>query len=218
MVCGFMHNYIEEGGLVMNTFNRVVVILLLLATIIVMTVVLVVPGPMIEVGQGWLQNLDANLAQIKAPILLIVGVILALLVDVICALLLWLEIRRQRPSAVRVQRVSGGEASLTVDSIARRLEYDIGQLDGVISIKPNIWGRRGGVEVELDLETSPEVDVPTKTEEVCQVAKAAVEDKMGLTLRKVRVNIKHTPYPVGLPVAAKQVPYPTEQPITSEDT
>lgn len=201
----------------MNTFNRVVVILLLLATIIVMTVVLVVPEPMIEVVQGWLQNLDSNLERVTQPLLLVVGVILALLVDVICAVLLWLEIRRQRPSAVRVQRVSGGEASLTVDSIARRLEYDVGQLDGVISIKPNILGRRGGVEVELDLETSPEVDVPTKTEEVCQVAKAAVEDKMGLTLRKVKVNIKHTPYPVGLPIAAKHVPYPPEQPMTSED-
>jgi len=170
--------------------------------------------------QRWLQNLDANLAPVSQRqqlLLLIVGVILALLVDVICAVLLWLEIRRRRPSAIRVQRVSGGEARLTVDSIARRLEYDVGQRGGVISIKPNILGRRGGVEVELDLETSPEVDVPTKTEEVCQVVKGAVEDKMGLTLRKVKVNIKHTPYPAGLQVAAKHVPYPTEQQMTSED-
>ncbi|MGA9349136.1 MAG: alkaline shock response membrane anchor protein AmaP [Anaerolineae bacterium] len=201
----------------MNTFNRVVVILFLLATIIVMTVVLVVPRSVIEALQRWLQSLDSNLELVTQPLLLVVGVILALLVDVICAVLLWLEIRRRRPSAIRVQRVSGGEARLTVDSIARRLEYDVGQLDGVISIKPNILGRRGGVEVELDLETSPEVDVPTKTEEVCQVVKGAVEDKMGLTLRKVKVNIKHTPYPAGLQVAAKHVPYPTEQQMTSED-
>ena len=72
--------------------------------------------------------------------------------------------------------------------------------------------------MELDLETSPEVDVPTKTEEVCQVTKEAVEDKMGLTLRKVKVNIKHTPYPTGLQVAAKHAPYPTEQQMASEDT
>lgn len=184
----------------MNTFNRVVVILLLLATIIVMTVVLAVPRPMIEVLQQWLQNLDMNLALVAEPLLLIVGVILALLVDVVCALLLWLEIRR-RPRAIRVQSISGGQAELTVDSVARRLEYNIGQLDGVISVKPNVWGRRGGVEVELDLETSPEVDVPAKTEEVCQVSKEAVEDKMGLRLRKVRVNIKHAPYPTGQQMA-----------------
>jgi hypothetical protein len=201
----------------MNTFNRVVVILLLLAIIIVMTVVLVVPQPMIELVQRWLQNLDASLAQVTQPLLLIVGVMLALLVDVVCATLLWLEIRRRRPRAIRVQRISGGQAELTVDSIARRLEYNIGQLDDVISVKPSVWGRRGGVEVELDLETSPEVDVPAKTEEVCQVAKEAVEDKMGLRLRKVRVNIKHAPYSLAPQIAPKPAPSPPEQQMVSED-
>ena len=99
----------------MNRFNRVVVILLLLAAIIVMTVVLVVPRPMIEVVQRWLQNLDTNLALVTQPLLLIVGVVLALLVDVVCAVLIWLEIRRRRPRAIRVQKISGGKAELTLD-------------------------------------------------------------------------------------------------------
>jgi len=200
----------------MNTFNRVVVILLLLATIIVMTVVLVVPGPMIEVLQRWLRNLDMNLALVAQPILLVVGVVLALLVDVVCALLLWLEIKRRRPRAIRVQSISGGRAELTVDSVARRLEHNIGQLDGVISVKPNVFGRRGGVEVELDLETSPEVDVPTKTEEVCQVTREAVEDKMGLRLRKVRVNIKYAHYPTEPPMVSEDISFPTESPMASD--
>jgi hypothetical protein len=42
------------------------------------------------------------------------------------------------------------------------------------------------------------------------VTKEAVEDKMGLTLRKVKVNIKHTPYPAGPQVAPRYVPYPKE--------
>jgi uncharacterized alkaline shock family protein YloU len=201
----------------MKTFNRVVVVLFLLATIIVMTVVLVVPRPSIEVLQEWLWNLDANLALISPPVLLVMGVGLALLVDVICVVLIWLEFRRRRPGALRVQSVTGGEAELSVDSVARRLERDIGQLEGVTFVKPNIWGRRGEVEVDLDLETSPEADVPTKTEEVCQVTREAIEDKMGLRLRKVRVNIKHAPYPTGLPTVSEQAPDVTEPPMASED-
>lgn len=201
----------------MNTFNRVVVILFLLATIIVMTVVLVVPKPMIEVVQRWLWNLDANLALVVQPLLLMIGVILALLVDVVCSVLIWLEIRRRRPGAIRVQRISGGIAELTVDSVARRVEHKVSQLDGVISVKPDIIGRRGGVEVELDLETSPDVDVPSKTEEICQVVKEAVEDKMGLKLRKVRANIKHTPFSVGSQIAPKSAPYLTPEPIIPEE-
>ncbi|MFQ6059604.1 MAG: hypothetical protein ACE5MB_12075, partial [Anaerolineae bacterium] len=190
---------------------------LLLATIIVMTVVLVVPRPMIEIVQEWLWNLDANLALVAQPILLIVGVILALLVDVVCAVLIWLEFRRRRPRAIRVRSITGGQAELTVDSVARRLERNIGQLEGVTSVKPNVWGKRGGVEVELDLETSPEVDVPTKTEEVCQVAREAVEDKMGLKLRKVRVNIKHAPYPTEPPMVSEEISHPAEPPMANED-
>jgi len=201
----------------MNTFNRVVVVLILLAIIIVMTVVLVVPRPMIEVVQGWLSNLDARLALVAQPLLLIIGVILALLVDVVCAVLIWLEIRRPKPKAVRVQKVSGGVAELTVDSIARRVEYSVSQLADIISIKPNVLGKRGGVEVELDLEMTPDVDIPSKTEEICQVVKEVVEDKMGLKLRKVRANIQHAPYAMVPQVAPEPAPPPPEEPAISTE-
>jgi uncharacterized alkaline shock family protein YloU len=198
----------------MNTFNRVVVVLLLLATIIVMTIVLVVPRPVIEALQQWLWNLDVNLALVSPPVLLVMGVALALLVDVVCVVLIWLEFRRPRPRAIRVQSITGGQAELSVDSVARRLERDIGQLEGVTFVKPNVWGRRGGVEIEFDLETGPEVDVPTKTEEVCQVTREAVEDRMGLKLRKVRVHVKHTPYPTEPPIVSEDISLPTESPVT----
>lgn len=201
----------------MNTFNRVVVILLLLATIIVVTTVLVVPRPTIEVLRQWLWNLDANLALVDRLTLLVVGVVLALLVDVVCAVLIWLEIRRRRPRAIMVQSITGGQAELTVDSIARRLEHNISQLEGVTFVKPDVWGKRGGVEVELDLETSPEIDVPTKTEEVCQVTREAVEDKMGLKLRRVRVNIKYADYSTEPPAVPEHIPDLTEPPMVSED-
>ena len=201
----------------MKTFNRVVVVLLLLATILVMTIVLVVPRPAIDALQEWLWNLDANLALVTPLTLLVVGVALALLVDVVCAVLIWLELRRRRPRAIRVRSISGGQAELSVDSVARRLERNISQLEGVTSIQPNVWGRRGGVEVELDLETSPEIDVPTKTEEVYQVTREAVEDKMGLKLRKVMVNIKHADYSTEPPTVPEHTPDLTEPPVISED-
>ncbi len=211
----------------MNTFNRAVVVLFLLATIIVMTIVLVVPRPAIELLQQWLWNLDANLSLVDPLILLVVGVALALLVDVVCAVLIWLEFRRRRPKAIRVQSVSGGQAELAVESVARRLERSISRLDGVAFIQPNVWGKRGGVEVELNLETSPDVDVPTKTEEVCQVTKEAIEDKMGLKLRRIRVNIKHAPHPtepprasdasdVESPIVSEDISFPIEPPMASD--
>jgi len=37
--------------------------------------------------------------------------------------------------------------------------------------------------------------VPMKTEEVMQVTKDVVEGRMGLKLGKVKITIKHAPYP-----------------------
>ena len=49
-------------------------------------------------------------------------------------------------------------------------------------------------ELELDLQTAPEVDVPMKTEEVVAVAREVIESQMGLQLSKIQVNIEHVPY------------------------
>jgi hypothetical protein len=65
----------------------------------------------------------------------------------------------------------------------------------VVKVQPRITGRARAVDVDLLLETSPEIDVPMKTEEVLHVTKEVVEDQIGLKLGKVNVKIKHAPYP-----------------------
>ena len=51
------------------------------------------------------------------------------------------------------------------------------------------------MDIDLMLETSPDVDVPMKTEEVIEVTREVVGERMGLKLGKVAVKIKHAPYP-----------------------
>lgn len=175
----------------MNTFNRIVVILLLLATIVVSAIVMAVPQPVIVVLRQQLEFAEILLTPATHLAIIFVGAFLIL----VCLLLLWLELWRPERKTVRVPQVSGGEAEVSVDSIAQRLRHNVDQLAGVVEVKPTVISRGKGVEVTLDLETSPEVDVPAKTEEVCQVARQVVEERMGMKLHKIRVNIKHAPYP-----------------------
>jgi hypothetical protein len=91
--------------------------------------------------------------------------------------------------------VAGGEAHIAVESVAQRLAYNIDQLPDVVKVSPRITSRSKGVDVDLLLETSPDIDVPMKTEEVLQVTREVIEDQMGLKLGKVQVKIKHAPYP-----------------------
>jgi len=188
----------------MNALNRLLAICLILLLMVLCSVVLIVPRWVIQGLQQVLTDLDTFLDAFNPAFLLVAGVVLAVIVDLAGIVLLWLEVRRPRPKAIRVQKVSGGLAEVTVDSVARRLEYHIDQLADVIKVKPKITARGGGVDVELFLETSPDIDVPMKTEEVCQVAREVVEERMGLKLRKVIVNIKHADFP--------KAPAPSEMP------
>jgi len=183
-----------------NIFNRVIVVLSLLAIMIVSAIFFIVPLPVLQIINPFLQQLEANL---KANQLLQVagGLVLTLLIWIICAAILWLEVRRPRAKTIKVLKISGGEAELTVDSIANRLEYNIDQVADIIKVKPTISPGRKGVKVDLELETSPEIEVPMKTEEIQQLTKDIVETRMGLKLDSVRVLIRHAPYPQGAALA-----------------
>ena len=191
----------------MNVFNRLVMIVLLVVSMIVLPVVLVLvparPEIVTIIGQQSLSWLTAIGGQNQLRLIL-TGTLLAVLTFVFCGLLLWLELRRPRRKAVRVRKVSGDEAKVTTDSIARRLEYNIDQLAEVISVKPKITAKGKGVHVRLNVETGPEIDVPAKTEEISKVAREVIEEGMGLKLAgKLEINIKHAPYPKDWSVVEK---------------
>ena len=87
-----------------------------------------------------------------------------------------------------------------VDQFRRHLRRDYGaccidQLPDVVKVTPRITGRTRGVDIELLLETTPDIDVPMKTEEVLEVTREVVGERMGLKLGKVTVQIKHAPFP-----------------------
>lgn len=175
----------------MNVFNRVVVILLLLGIIVVLFIVMVAPLPTIKFLEQWLLFLEANLPMINWLIFAPAGIFSIIL----CILLLWLEIRRPGVRTIEVGEISGGTARVAIRSIASRLEHEITQLSGVVKATPKISGRGGSVMVKLDLETSPDIEVPAKTEEVCQVTKEVIEENLGLKLGEVTVSVRHAPYP-----------------------
>ena len=91
--------------------------------------------------------------------------------------------------------MAGGEASISVESISQRLAYNIDQLPDVVKVSPRITARARGVDIELVLETAPDVDVPMKTEEIILVVRDVVESSMGLKIGKLDVRIRHSEYP-----------------------
>ena len=178
----------------MNVFNRIVIVLLLLFSVpllLLLVGVVIFPVQAADV----LSALVSGLRNISTTtkLLIILASLLLLIVDIV---LLWFELRRPMTSrTVRIKQVTGGEAEMSTESIEGRLTYNIDQLPDVIRVTPTVSGRGKGVDVALDVETRPDIDVPAKTEEIMAVARQVVEDRMGLELTRIRVNIRHASFP-----------------------
>lgn len=178
----------------MNVFNRIVVVLLLLFSVpllLLLIGVVVFPvqaADILSALVGSIRNISTT-----TKLLVVLASLLVLIVDIA---LLWFELRRPATSrTVRIKQVTGGEAEMSTESIEGRLAYNIDQLTDVIRVTPRVTGRGKGVDVMLDVETRPDIDVPAKTEEVMALARQVVEDRMGLELTRIRVNLRHAPFP-----------------------
>jgi hypothetical protein len=180
----------------MNAMNRVLVVILLLIAIPLCTILLVLPLPVLGALEGQLVALVGFLGRLQPLARVLLGVLFALILDVIFMFLIVLEVRRPPSKSIRVEKTAGGEVLISVVSIADRLRYEIDQLPSILRSRPEVSGRRGGVVVELDVETATGVHVPEMAARIVETARQVVEEKMGLRLaRPPKVTLRAVPYP-----------------------
>lgn len=183
----------------MTFFNRMVTVLLIVLLWIVVVLLAAVP----ELALGWArQGLEAieqgfqrSASSEPAWLFTVVRAGAMLFVTLLALLLLRWQLGRKRIPVVKVRAASGGEAAVTAESIARRLAWHVDQLADVITVDPQVRTRGSAVDVQLDLQTSPDVDIPMKTDEVIVLTREVIQTQMGLQVNKVKVNIAHAPYP-----------------------
>lgn len=180
----------------MNTFNRIVAIVLWALLMALIGVTAVSPVPVINwLREGlsqavlWLvEQKDTNpsnflIGQIAA------GVIALILFGFLIGLEIWSGQRR----GVRIRTVQGGSAELDTASISRRLSWELDQLAEVISVVPIVKAKGGAVDIRLEIEAAPDVDVPMKTEEVVDVTRELIEQDMGLKVGRLDVHMRYAP-------------------------
>ena len=200
----------------MNSVNRVLIVILLLVAMVLCSVLLVAPVRVLTAVAQQSAALVQFLNGMRVFARVGLGILFAVVLDIIILLILIAEVRRPTAKAIRVKKTAGGEVQVSVNSIADRLKYEVDQLSGVLRTKPQVMAKRGGVAVELDVETAAEIDVPEKAERIVETARQVVEEKMGLKLaRPPKVNLRAVPYPStpGRPrVSAQPTPKPAPEP------
>jgi hypothetical protein len=174
----------------MNTFNRILVVVGLLAALVACSTVLIVPTAVDGLVRQ-LAVLSQRLGTLRPLVRVGLGVLFALTLDIVLVLLLVLELRRPQPRAIRVERVAGGEVTISVSSIVDRLRYELDLLPGILRVKPKVRARRGGVVVTLDVQAAAPLDVPQNAEHLVETARAVIEERLGLRLaRPPRVELR----------------------------
>jgi hypothetical protein len=200
----------------MNTFNRVVLVILLLAAMILCSFAFVVPVPSLRLLAQQAGGVADFFARVRPIVRLPLGILLALIVDLVGILLIVLEVRRPAPRSISVEQATGGEVTLSIASIADQVRAEVNQLPEVLQAKPKVSAKRKGVVVEVDAKIAAEAELPGKAERIVETVRRVVEEKMGLKLaRAPKVNIEAVRQAPGArvtetPVAPPEAPEPGE--------
>lgn len=221
----------------MNVFNRVVMCILILVSLAAAVFLFATHVYGLEIIGNYVGTLRTALYD--SPMTFYGFLIATGLWAVLMIILFILEVRRPRRKFVRIRTKSGGKAQLGIESVAQSLEYRIDELAGVRKVHPRIISHGRDVEVVVDLDTSPSVNVPVLTDQVVDLCHSIVEEQLGVKIRgKVVVNVRHEPYPRGTmpptgplgeaaiattptltqprsrPAAARTAPAPAPEPVT----
>jgi hypothetical protein len=184
----------------MNVFNRIVVVVLLLALLAGIIYLALQPAQAVQYTQTGVSSVGTlfdNAARTSRWLFAGGRILLGLVSVVLICWLLWKELKPRRPKTVKIHTEGNSNATITTESVSKRLAWHIDQLADVISVTPEVTAFGRSVNVMVNLETRPEIDVPMKTDEVVGVVKEVVTERMGLQLGKVQVRIKHAPYQEG---------------------
>lgn len=181
----------------MAIFNRVVAAILWLVLLGILAVFAVLPLPVIAWVQSTLMALTQTLQgwQTTSPTnFLIAQAAFGITVVLVFGTLFWLELWVGRRRGVRIRTVDGGSAEVDTASVGRRLEWHLDQLAEIIRVVPIVRARGGSVDVKLEIEAAPDVDIPMKTDEVVAMTRDILEQDMGLKLGKLDVHVRCAPF------------------------
>jgi hypothetical protein len=180
----------------MSVLNRVVAATFWLLLLVCTAVFAVAPFQTLAALQRQLTEVETQLVQLQAgnATNFIIGqATTGIVAVVVFGLLFWLTAIWGYRRGVRIRTVEGGSAELDTDSIGRRLEWELEQVAEVSNVVPIVKARGDAVDIRLELEVAPEVDIPMKTNEVLIITRNVIEEDIGLHLGKLDVHLRCAP-------------------------
>lgn len=180
----------------MNTFNRIVIVVSLLVLIPLVTVFLVIPHVILSDVGRWATDVGRQLWAADVPLRLGIGLLAALIFTVLALVLVFLELRPRRKRFIRVENLTGGMATIGIESVVRQLEYRLDPIPDVIAVRPEIQAKRGKVQALVHVNMAAGVNVPQVASRLVEEVKDVLGTELGLRVAgepEVRINVLAQP-------------------------
>jgi len=200
----------------MNVANRVLVVvgILVLVGLALTAIVLAwaASGETIARFSDFVRYLgDHNNTLAKLIVTLGSAVILLLALS-----LMILELAPRAERTVDVREVKAGTAVLAIEAVARRIEQAVVEVAQVESAKAKVTARGKGVDIDLQLLVDPDSDLAAVADEVSQVTRDTLTQKMSVDLAKPpRVRFYYTRHRVAAPSAPEHAAAPAASAASS---
>ena len=194
----------------MRRFNQIVVVVGLVILFVFLPIVAAIPDRISQIVQEGAFSFDAFLAPTSGR--LIVAAV-SIVLWIVTVLLLWLELRPRATREITVSAVEGGEARVSSDSVARRLERRVATISEIHQAEATVVQGKEGVLANLVLHTGPSVNLPTVTSAAINLVREVLENEVGARVAKVNVSVRHEAPPTAVPEMPPPRPAP-EQPVT----
>lgn len=181
----------------MNSINRIVAIVLWMLLLTISILLAVIPFQVVGQAEAWLNTFAATLLswqEANSTNFIIGQIAFGVASLLFFAMLLWAEIFAGRRRGVRIYTAEGGSAELDANSVGRRLAWHLDQLAEIVTVVPTVKPRGAAVDITLEIEAAPDVDIPFKTDEVVLVTREVVETELGLKLGKLDVRMRCAPF------------------------
>lgn len=173
----------------MNTFNRFLVILICLTFIcLALGALLLIWGSSAELATA----LRATAILLRDNPFILQAVVTAFSTGLILVALLILagEFTSQEPVSIPLTGVPGGGAAVSIETVTERIKSEAEAVQGIRFARPRVHRARGGIEAVIEVRPEPDTHLPEKAGEIREAVRRALEDRMGVAVKDIRVSFQ----------------------------
>ncbi|GIW05848.1 MAG: hypothetical protein KatS3mg060_0653 [Dehalococcoidia bacterium] len=199
----------------MNVLNRLIVILLSVSIIVCSALTILglalYQGEVIDIFRQVAAAYPRGVG-LEPEVVIGIGVFAAVL-SILAAIVLWLEVVPGGAPGVRLQSVGGATAIVTNDAIVQRVRYEAERVPGVRQARASMKTNGREANIRIDARLATDAPVAPVVDQISGAVRDAIENQMGVRIRRLSVFVKHEPMSAG--PAGKAASAPSLAPRTT---